>query len=106
MRKAGSTLFAVIALAASLLVAGPARATGYEDGLEDCSYPKMVDLFVMRPLGLFSIALGTVLFVPTAPMVALMSRSDMGDVANTLVARPVGFTFGRPLGECVASSRL
>ncbi len=99
MRNAGR-LFQGLLLAAVLALPVQVQATSYEDDLEDCSYPMMFDLVVMRPISLGTLALGTVLLVPLAPWTAVTSPGHVGDVADRLVRRPARFTFGRPLGEC------
>jgi hypothetical protein len=98
----------VTAAAGALLVAlagapNAARAEAYEDSLDNCAYPKLFDLMVMRPLSFSALAVGTALWVPMAPWTLLTSKSDMDTVTSKLVTEPARFTFGRPLGECVIS---
>jgi hypothetical protein len=98
----------VTAAAGALLIAlagapNAARAEAFEDSMDDCAYPKLFDLMVMRPLSFTALAVGSVLWVPLAPWTAATSRSDMDTVTTKLVTEPARFTFGRPLGACVIS---
>jgi hypothetical protein len=105
MRNLGRSLAAALALVVWLAVPGLSRASGFEDAFVDCSYPKTFDLMIMRPVGFAAIGIGAALFLPYAPLAAITSSSDMNEPWNTFVARPVGFTFGRPLGECSPDSQ-
>ncbi len=99
MRNAGR-LFLGLLLAAVLALPVQVQAISYEDDLEDCSYPMMFDLVIMRPISLGTLVLGTVLLVPLTPWTAVTSPGRLDDVFDALVGRPARFTFGRPLGEC------
>jgi hypothetical protein len=101
MRKTARILG--VALLAALLAAPTiASATSYEDAMTECNYPEMFDLMFMRPLSFAALAIGTVLFVPAAPLTLLTTPADIGKVAGALVGNPARFTFGRRLGECTA----
>ena len=55
---------AVLGLALVALLAGSptaALAVGYEDSLDDCNYPPVFDLTVMRPLSFATMVVGAVL---------------------------------------------
>jgi hypothetical protein len=56
----------------------------------------IVDLLVARPAGLVASAIGIVFFVVSLPFSAPTGSAD--EAADKLVAEPVQFTFGRPLG--------
>ena len=94
--------FALAAFMASVPTA--AGAVGYEDSLDDCRYPAMFDLMVMRPISLTATVVGTVLFIPTMPFAYLTSPADVGTVQDTLSSRPAAFTFNRRLGECTGTT--
>lgn len=96
MRK----LITALAIVATLGLPGQTLASSFEDGLESCSYPKMVDLWLIKPVGFFGLVVGSVFWVAAAPWAFLAARDDLGHVTNTLVGRPAHFTFVRPLGEC------
>ncbi len=101
MRRFARRLVAGLALVALLGAApGSALAVGYEGSLDACSYPKMFDLLVMRPLSFSSLVVGSVLMVPTAPLAWAIVPHDFHDVTDTLVGKPYRFTFKRRLGEC------
>ncbi len=57
----------------------------------------VLDAILIRPLGIASIAAGTVFFIVALPF-TIPSRS-VGVAARRLVAEPFKFTFTRPVGE-------
>jgi hypothetical protein len=87
MKRVLSLCIAVAVLAGS----GPACAA------DDQSFNVIGDLFIARPLGLAAVVLGTAVFVVSLPF-ALTSGSHH-ETADTLMGKPLGFTFRRPLGE-------
>ena len=103
MRKLIRITAAAVALAAALtLVPSTAGAIGYEDSLDDCSYPKIFDGLVMRPLGLVALVGGAVGMVALAPITlwpATVNRDD-GIFAYEMVVPAAKFTFSRRLGQC------
>lgn len=56
-----------------------------------------VDLIVLRPLGIVSLAAGTTLFIAALPFSALGGNTDQ--VSEKLVKDPAKFTFTRKLGD-------
>jgi hypothetical protein len=93
------TLFAGL-LVACLGASTPASAVSFEDSLDDCSYPKLFDVTVLRPISFSALIIGSALFVPVAPFAAVTVPDDFHHITNDLVAAPARFTFKRPLGEC------
>ena len=64
---------------------------------EDRNAPAMIlDLVLLRPLGLVGFAVGTAVFVVTLPLSAL--GGNTGEAAKKLVVAPAKYTFTRPLG--------
>ncbi len=100
MRKIGRHVLEVLALVACLGVSQQALAISYEDSLDDCSYPPVLDVMIMRPLGLAATLLGTALFIPISPFAVFSVWDDVDQVADGLILSPASFTFKRPLGEC------
>ena len=100
MRKIGARVLVVLALVACLGVSQRALAVGFEDSLDDCSYPKLLDLLILRELSFLTMIGGAVLFVPIAPWAAATAWRDFDDVADALIVSSARFTFKRPLGEC------
>lgn len=100
MRRIARNLLAVLTLTAWLAAPSSALAVGYEDSLDDCSYPQTFDLLVMRPLGIGTVAIGGALLVPAFPLALITVRSETTQVVDNLFWSPVRFTFGRNLGEC------
>ncbi|MCP4003269.1 MAG: hypothetical protein GY725_03650 [bacterium] len=101
MRNLGRNLLVGLVLAGLLGMAGPASAVGYEDSLDDCAYPKVFDVAVMRPLSFVTMVAGAVVLVfPVGPIAGVTAPQQFGEVAEALVVSPARFTFKRPLGEC------
>ena len=105
MRNLGRSLVAALALVVWLGVPNVSGANSFEDAFVDCSYPKTFDLMIMRPVGLVAVGAGAMLFLPYGPLAALTSPSSVAEPWDTFVMRPVGFTFGRPLGQCTGDAQ-
>jgi len=87
-------------LAVALLIPGSAGAVTYEDSFDQCNYPKGFDLLIMRPISLGTVVIGTVLFIPMAPLAFLTVPDEVDSVYDGLIGAPARFTFNRALGEC------
>ena len=57
----------------------------------------VVDLIILRPLGIVATLGGSVLFVISSPFSLLGGNAD--DAWESLVVSPAEYTFKRPLGE-------
>ena len=57
----------------------------------------LVDVFLVRPLGIVTTLTGTGFFVASLPFTLM--GGNTGDVFRQLVAGPARFTFTRPVGE-------
>lgn len=92
-------LIGVLAVAASLMLAAqPVVAAGADYEPPPPSAAAMVvDLVLVRPLGLVATVLGTGFFVVSLPFSLLGMNVD--DAAVQLVADPAEYTFLRPLGK-------
>jgi len=72
----------------------------HDDPGRDASSPPMFDLFVLRPVGIVGIGIGTALFVaPVAPLTLLTRPSDIGKPFRKLVVDPVRYVVADPLGQ-------
>ena len=94
-----ATLVAVALLLGSV---GSAVASSSEDqGLEAAQRdtPILLDAFLLRPVGLALTAVGTLLYVPAAAVVAATRPTDIGKPFQMLVANPFRYTFLDPLGQ-------
>ena len=100
MRKMTLTILMAGVLAACLSVSRPSMAVSFEDSLDDCSYPKVFDVVVLRPLSFYSMLVGAALFVPVFPFAAITVWEDIGQIRYGLIGAAADFTFKRPLGEC------
>ena len=57
----------------------------------------VADFVILRPVGIFSIAAGSVFFALSSPFSAL--GGNIGTAWNKMVVSPAKFTFARPLGD-------
>jgi len=57
----------------------------------------LIDLIVVRPLGLVATLGGSAIFIVSLPFSALGGNAE--DALESLVVSPAEFTFKRPLGE-------
>lgn len=91
-------LVAVFTLALFLVVSapGPARAddAGTESGDE---LAVVVDLFVLRPIGLVTTTAGIAVFVVSLPI--SLATLSVSKAFNALVVGPARYTFVRALGN-------
>ena len=105
MRKLFRITAAAVALAAALaLVPSQAGAVGYEDSLDDCSYPVGFDAGVMKPLGFTGMVLGAGLVAVCTVSIlcpAILNR-DYPAFARAMTVPAAKFTFTRRLGQCGA----
>jgi len=104
MRRTARNLLVALTLTAWLAAPSSALAVGYEDSLDDCSYPETFDLLVMRPLGIGTVIVGGALFIPAFPLALVTVRGQTAQVADNLIWSPVRFTFARNLGECTGAT--
>lgn len=96
-RRIAATLTATaLALAATPAWSGDE----HDDPTRDATSPPMFDLFVLRPVGIVGIGIGTALFVaPVAPLTLLTRPMDIGKPFHKLVVSPVRYVVADPLGE-------
>jgi hypothetical protein len=91
---------ASLALIVSLASQAGAATFSRDDGDIESSVPVVVDLLVLRPLGLAMTALGVVVYAfPVAPLTAITRPSEIGKPLGPLVATPARYTFSDPLGQ-------
>ncbi len=91
-------LITSLSLAIFLSVSLPGTALASESGKEigdDVSI--ILDLLVLRPVGLVATVGGVVIFVGSLPI--SLPTWSVGKAFNALVARPASYTFWRKLGE-------
>lgn len=72
-----------------------AQGQGSEDA--DIRGKMVVDILIIRPLGIVSTILGTTLFLVSLPFSAM--GGNVNEAKQKLMVEPARFTFKRPLGE-------
>ncbi len=92
---------AVLAASAVLFGSVAPAAASIIEGMEatERSTPVLLDVMVLRPVGLVLTTLGTVFFVATSPLVLITRPTDIAKPFKVLVARPFTYTFVDALGE-------
>lgn len=87
------------AACALMLAALPMPAAADDPGTVsgDRATDMIVDVVVMRPLGLATTLVGTVLTVVALPFT--IPSGSVRDSAQALIVQPAEYTFKRPLGE-------
>ena len=68
-----------------------------EPGTGDKGTDMVLDLLILRPLGLVTTGIGSVLFVVSLPFT--VPSGSVGAAACELVSDPLAYTFTRPLGD-------
>ncbi len=87
---------ALLAVSLGLLpVSGPAQQDSTVSG--DKTTDMVLDVVVMRPLGLVATVVGTVLTVVALPFT--IPSGSVESSARELILRPADYTFRRPLGD-------
>lgn len=89
------------ALACAALLSAPvASLAGTNiDNIGDKGSPPMVDLFLMRPLGMMMLGASCILYLPAAAVTAAVRPSEMHVPYEYLVQGPARFVFVDPLGS-------
>jgi hypothetical protein len=92
------------AVLASTLVVLPLIASAQQETTisGDKTTDMVVDVVVMRPLGLVATVLGTALTVVALPFT--IPSGSVESSAQELIVRPAEYTFKRPLGDFSGSS--
>ena len=91
-------LITALSLAAFLAINLPGAALASESGKEiGDDVGIILDLVVLRPVGVVATVGGFVIFVGSLPI--SLPTGSVGKTFNALVARPAVYTFWRTLGE-------
>lgn len=90
-------VWAAVLLFAACLVPLPAFSAEEESWSEGSAEAILVDLFLLRPVGIVATVFGTALFLVALPFTAAGRNTD--EAARKLVLRPAHYTFTRPLGQ-------
>jgi hypothetical protein len=89
---------AVISMAIFLAITAPAPALAYESGTESGDDAAIIlDLAVLRPVGLVATVAGFAIFVCSLPI--SLPTLSVGKAFNALVVNPAKYTFTRKLGD-------
>ncbi len=104
-RRIVAALSAVLLITGTMLpsAAAATNADTYVDNsgsmMNDSSSHPLLDLLLLRPLGLVTFLAGSVLFiVPVLPLVVITRPTDIGKPFEALVIRPARYVWVDPLG--------
>jgi hypothetical protein len=81
------------------LLATPAMAKTSIEAAEAEPAGPLTDIFVMRPLGLVMLGVGTALFIPAAGLTAITRPKEIRVPYNILVREPARFVFVDPIAS-------
>ncbi|MEA1967646.1 MAG: hypothetical protein U9N77_05460 [Thermodesulfobacteriota bacterium] len=98
MKKTIKQCIIITSLTLFMITAVNAAAFAQNNKTEPSYEAMAADLLMMRPLGLVSTALGTVLFFVALPF-NLHSKELVKRAEKILIKEPSAYTFSRPLGE-------
>jgi hypothetical protein len=91
-------LITSLSLAVFLAVSLPGTALANETGTESGDDVAIIlDLVVLRPVGLVATVAGVIIFVGSLPI--SLPTGSVGKTFNAMVAKPASYTFWRTLGE-------
>lgn len=89
-------MFAVILTVSVLLCSVPAISLAYDEK-EPSGTEIAMDIILIRPLGVASVAAGVAFFVVGLPFT--LPTMSVGLAAKKLVVEPFKYTFVRPIGD-------
>jgi hypothetical protein len=100
MMKRTRALTTALAVCALLLThVGPAAASASLNNADrESSVPVVLDAFLLRPVGLGMLVVGTVAFGLMAPVMAITRPTDMDKPFQKLMVEPARYIFVDPLG--------
>ena len=89
------------AFAIAALVAAPASAVTNErvDRVDSEFAPPMLDVLVLRPVGLVGLALSSVLWVPAELMTICVNPTEWHVPVDHLLKKPARYVFVDPIGS-------
>jgi hypothetical protein len=89
------------AFALAALVAAPAAAVTNErvDRVDAAYAHPMVDVLVVRPIGLIGLGLSTIIWVPAELMTLAVNPTEWYLPIHHLLAKPARFVFVDPIGS-------
>ncbi|MDP6979733.1 MAG: hypothetical protein QF570_14195 [Myxococcota bacterium] len=100
-----TAVICITALIAGIVLPSTASADGNsfinssDSEANNMTTPIMVDLVVLRPVGLVSMAVSTVLFVvPVLPLTLITRPSEVAKPFDAMVMEPARFVWSDPLG--------
>jgi len=92
----------LVSLAVVVMLAVPATsafAGSNVELIEGEKSPPMVDLFLMRPLGLVMLGVSAALWVPAQALTMMVRPMDYMKPIDAMLVKPAKFVFVDPLGE-------
>ena len=90
----------VAVMAAALMFsASPAIGDTYEGNDREHSVPIILDVIVLRPMGLIALGVGATMFGMAAPFIAMTRPQNFNRPLEALVMTPARFVWADPLGE-------
>jgi hypothetical protein len=98
LRRLRITL-AAVAVTALLLAPTSTLAGTNIDNIGEKGSPPMVDVLLMRPLGLAMLVASVGLYIPAAALTAITRPSELDTTTEMLVRVPARFVFQDPLGS-------
>jgi hypothetical protein len=86
--------FTVLAI---LATSAPALATDTYDERSNAS--AMVDVLILRPMGLLAFASGAVIFAAISPVMLIARPQELGKPFEALVSAPARYVWQDPIGS-------
>lgn len=101
-KRIGSGLrAAIVTLIAALLIPAAVRAQTPDpiEAPEPSMTAKVLDVLILRPLGLLVIPVGVAAFIPIALITAPNGLDSVQQALDLFVMGPTNYVFTRPLGD-------
>lgn len=86
-------------LAAFTLAVAPAALAAPQNMDASGKVSPIVDVLVLRPMGILATLTGAAILVIAAPIIAITRPTDFAQPVEWLILRPARYTWGDPLGD-------
>ena len=93
------TTIAAVAVAGLLLAPTTSLAGTNIDNIGDKGSHPMIDVLLMRPLGMAMLVASVGLYIPAAAITAMTRPSELDTTTEMMVKAPARFVFVDPLGS-------
>ena len=89
----------LVALVVTSMLAVPAFGANQVNKISSEPAPAMVDVLLMRPIGLVMLGVSAAMFVPMAAVTGITRPKEVPVVYEHMIVKPAQFVFSDPIGS-------